>query len=157
MTGVTVVIRAAQDTDLAAVRALLQGAGLTTAGLREQLANFQVAEDESRIVATAGLEVYGRGALLRSVAVDPAYRGRGIARKLVTRLIHQAELRGVAEVFLLTTSAAEYFRRFGFEPVPREGVSAAVQASAEFGDECCTTAQAMRMRVGASSRRSSPR
>jgi len=48
-------------------------------------------------------------------------------------------------VYLLTTTAQQYFQRLGFETVPREAVDPAVTASAEFGDSCCATAVAMRL------------
>jgi len=152
---VSVVIRAAQATDLAAVEHLLRQTGLTTAGVADHIAEFLVAEDAGRIVATAGLESYGRAALLRSVASDSACRGRGIPRALVMRLLQQAEQRGVAEVYLLTTTAAGYFQRFGFEPIAREGVSSEVRRSAEFEEACCDTAQAMRLILGAAGGRAS--
>lgn len=147
MVGVT--IRDAQAADLAAIRHLLREVGLPTAGVAEHIAGFAVAEEAGRIVAAAGLERYGRTALLRSVAAAPAYRGRGIPGALVTRLLRRAAGQGVAEVFLLTTGAAAYFRRFGFEPVAREEVAPDVRRSAEFADACCATAQAMRMRLEA--------
>lgn len=142
-----VVIRSARASDLTAVERLLQGAGLTTAGVAEHFPGFQVAEEAGLIVGTAGLEHYGRSALLRSVAVDPAHRNHGIARDLVTRMLDHARTLEVSEVFLLTTSAADYFRRLGFEPVAREAVHPEVQVSPEFDDACCATAQAMRMEV----------
>jgi len=146
LAGVT--IRDAQAADLAAIGQLLWEVGLPTGGVADHIAGFAVAEEAGRIVATAGLERHGRSALLRSVAAHPAYRGRGIPRRLVARLLQRAARQGVAEVFLLTTGAAGYFRRFGFEPVARGDVAPAVRQSTEFGDECCATAQPMRLRIG---------
>lgn len=145
----SVAIRQAWAADLASVEGLLQAAGLTAAGVAEHIAEFQVAEAGGQIVGTAGLELYGRAALLRSVAVDPAYRGRAVGRALVARVLDRARAQGVDVVFLLTTTAAGYFRRFGFIPVARDVVPAEVQASPEFGDECCATAETMVLRVTA--------
>lgn len=142
-----IVIRSARESDLTAIERLLQRVGLITTGVAGHLRGFQVAEEGGEIVGTAGLEVYGRSALLRSVAVDPAYRDRRIARDLVTRLLNHAAAIPVDEVFLLTTGAADYFRRHGFEPVARDAVPSEVAASAEFGDAACATAQAMRIPV----------
>jgi N-acetylglutamate synthase-like GNAT family acetyltransferase len=49
-------VRPARSADLAAVTALLDGAGLSTAGLPPSLANFLVAVNGGRIVGTVGLE-----------------------------------------------------------------------------------------------------
>jgi amino-acid N-acetyltransferase len=40
---------------------------------------FVVREDDGRVVGVAGLELHGEDGLLRSVAVDPDYRGQGLA------------------------------------------------------------------------------
>jgi amino-acid N-acetyltransferase len=109
------------------------------------LPDFEVAEDGGRIVGTAGLEPYGRVALLRSVTVDPQYQGRGVARELVERRLKQAATAGIRNVYLLTTTAAEYFRKFGFEAISREEISPDVLVSEQFGEGSCDTAQAMRL------------
>ncbi len=142
-------IRSAHPGDLSEIRRLLASADLTTAGVGDHLGAYEVAEDDGRIIGSAGLEVYGSAALLRSVAVEPAHRNRGLARELVRRLIARAAAGGVDEVYLLTTTAAGYFQRFGFEAIARDDVTPAVRASAEFGDGLCATAQAMRLRLSA--------
>lgn len=76
-------------------------------------------------MACAGLETYGFHALLRSVAVHPHYRNRGLATLLVTRLVDQTRQDRLHAVYLLTTSAEAYFRRLGFETIPREDVDPA--------------------------------
>ena len=50
---------------------------------------------------------------------------------------------GLREVFLLTTSAADYFPRFGFVRLNRREVPSDIQASALF-QACPRTAVAMR-------------
>lgn len=139
--------RPARPSDLAAIEHLLRENGLPTAGVAEHLQGFSVAEDTGRLVASAGLEVYDGSALLRSVAVDRAYRNRGLAADLVRGLLEDGRGRGVADVFLLTTTAAGYFRRLGFSPIPRADIPRAVQVSREFQDGVCETAQVMTLRL----------
>ena len=140
-------IRTAERSDLEAIERLLRESHLPTAGVAEQLSGFRVADDTGRVVASAGLETYDGAALLRSVAVDPGYRNRGLAAGLVRGLLDDLRGRGVADVFLLTTTAADYFRRLGFTPVSRGDVPRSVQASREFQDVQCETAQAMLLRL----------
>ena len=59
---------------------------------------------------------------------------------MVGLLLHEARRRGIAQLFLLTTTAADYFPRFGFTRMPREQVPQALQASAEFNGACPTSA-----------------
>jgi N-acetylglutamate synthase-like GNAT family acetyltransferase len=122
---------------------LLTSVDLTVAGVGQHLHRFLVVEDAGEIVACAGLEIYGRYALLRSVAVDPSYRNRGLGASLVTRQVDRARSEGVRQVYLLTTTAEAFFRRLGFDTVPREDVDPTVRQSTEFGDAACATAPAM--------------
>lgn len=120
-----VAVRTAGQVDLPSIRSLLTSVDLTVAGVGEHVDHFLVVEDGGKIVACAGLETYGFHALLRSVAVHPHYRNRGLATLLVTRLVDQTRQDRLHAVYLLTTSAEAYFRRLGFETIPREDVDPA--------------------------------
>jgi amino-acid N-acetyltransferase len=124
--------------------ALLAASGLPTAGLMDHLESAYVARRGSRIVGTAALELYEDGALLRSVAVDQAERGSGLGRLLTERAIGEARARELAAIYLLTTTAEDYFTRLGFAAVTREDVPDSVRASVEFQSACPASATVMR-------------
>jgi len=142
--AVSTTIRLAAPGDFSGVVRLLQASDLPTAGLEPSLPDFLVAEERGRLVGAVGLEVYGDCALLRSAVVDPGRRGSGVGRDLVERLLQRARIRGVREVYLLTTTAERYFPRFGFVPIARAQVASAVHASEEFRGACPDSAVAMR-------------
>lgn len=144
-------VRPATPADLPAILALLTDAGLVTSGVAEHLPGFLVAADGANVVGSAGLEVYGDAALLRSVAVAAPHRGQGLGRRLVDAALAAARRHGARVVALLTTSAAEYFRAWGFREVERGGLDPRLAASAEFGAECCASAMAMELTLGAPS------
>jgi len=129
--------------DLPAVQRLLAASDLPLVGVRDALATFVVAESDGEIVGVAGLEVRGDDALLRSVAVRPAWRSRGVGRTLVTRVIADAEARGLRALYLLTTTAERYFPGFGFGEVARDAVPASVRETAEFQGACPASAVVM--------------
>ncbi len=136
-------LRSARPDDLAAVARLLTASNLPLDGVAEALSDFVVAEAGDALVGVAGLEVCGDHALLRSVAVDPAWRAHGIGRALVTRVISDAEARGIRGLYLLTTTAERYFPSFGFRPIGREAVPDDVRATAEFRGACPASATVM--------------
>ena len=109
---------------------------------------FVVREDDGRVVGVAGLEVHGEDGLLRSVAVDPAYRGQGLAGRLVAAVLDRAALLRLRDVYLLTTIAGGFFARHGFVACPRDAAPAAIQASWEFRAGCPATAVFMKRPVG---------
>jgi amino-acid N-acetyltransferase len=131
--------------DVDAVFELLRGHHLPVDGLAEHLATTVVARDAGgRVLGSAGLEVYGSHALLRSVAVASDSHGRHIGRDLTLAALQLARERGVSAVYLLTTTADRYFPRFGFERIGRADVPPAVQSSIEFTSACPSSATVMR-------------
>jgi amino-acid N-acetyltransferase len=148
MPNAPVRIRPAQPADLAAVRALLQAAELPLDGLDEQFSDgYAIAESEGVIVGAEGIETYADAGLLRSAVVDPRWRGRGVGDALTRDRLDWARSRGLREVYLLTTTAADYFPRHGFERVARHSAPPAVQRSREFAEACPDTAVTMRLRL----------
>jgi amino-acid N-acetyltransferase len=108
---------------------------------------FVVREDDGRVVGVAGLEVHGADGLLRSVAVDAEYRGQGLAAALVEAAVERARRVSLRAVYLLTTTARDYFARHGFADCPREEAPAAIRESWEFRTGCPSTAAFMRRPV----------
>jgi len=145
-------IRNATSADLPAVENLLSASDLPLDGVKDNFSNFKVAEDDGEIAGAIGLEEFGAVALLRSAVVSPGHRGSGVGRRLVEHLLEGAEVAGIEELYLLTTTADQYFPRFGFTRTTRSAVPDAVKASAEFQGACPETAVVMTRRVGAAAR-----
>jgi amino-acid N-acetyltransferase len=93
------------------------------------------------LVGVIGLQACDDVAMLRSLAVDPAHRDRGIAGALCERVF---VLAGERDLYLLTESADGYFARLGFEPVERAAVPAAIRATQQFSALCPSSARVMR-------------
>lgn len=83
-----------------------------------------------------GLELLGRLALLRSLAVRKKYRGQGWGKKLVNEIEEYASGQGIEQLYLLTTTAVDFFNRQGYQTVDRHSVPGVVQQTAEFQSLC---------------------
>jgi nitroimidazol reductase NimA-like FMN-containing flavoprotein (pyridoxamine 5'-phosphate oxidase superfamily)/GNAT superfamily N-acetyltransferase len=94
---------------------------------RERLARAQLAspawvgahDGAGRLVATA--RAVGDGAKwseLRDVAVDPAWRGRGLGLAVVRLLLDHPAVRRAHAVHLRTRDAQPFYRRLGFAAAP---------------------------------------
>lgn len=138
--------RAALAADLPAIVGLLNEAGLPTGDLADGLpGRFLVVEDAlGALVGVVGLELSGRTGLLRSLAVAPAWRGQAIAARLVERCEVEARAAGADELYLLTTSAADYFLRRAYAIVARDEVPAAIAQHAQFRSLCPASARCLR-------------
>jgi amino-acid N-acetyltransferase len=136
-------IRPADLTDLAAIEELLTVSSLPLDGIRDALGGFVVARSGDAVVGVAGLEVCCDNALLRSVAVRPEWRSHGLGRALITRVISDAEARGIHALYLLTTTAERYFPSFGFKHIARDDVPGDIRETAEFQSACPASATVM--------------
>jgi amino-acid N-acetyltransferase len=143
MTTASPAIRLAAAADRSAVAALLEAAALPTGDLVESGTVLLVAEQHGRIAGCIGIEPFGDGGLIRSLAVDPAARGGGLARALVGRAESLAAQGGIAALYLLTTGAAPFWEHLGWVRVPRESVPGTVRASRQFTGLCPASAICM--------------
>ena len=66
---------------------------------------------------------------------------------LCERLEALARERGIHTLFLLTTTAAPYFERFGFRRTTRDAIPSDVRASAELQGACPESAVVMERRL----------
>jgi amino-acid N-acetyltransferase len=139
----TPMLRPAKRADLPPVERLLIAAALPTVGVADALHDFVVADAGSEIVGVAGLEVCLENGLLRSLAVARSWQGQGLARALVARVTTIAEQRRLIALYLLTTTAADYFPRLGFTVLTRDRVPADIAGTEEFRSACPSSATVM--------------
>lgn len=143
-------IENAKKSDLAAIRSLLQLTELPPEGIDPHLENFLVIRNPKSIpgsdllIGSIGLEVYGKSALLRSLAVHPDFQGIGLGTRLVERIIEVAKKRGIIRLFLLTDTAEEFFEKKGFVVVTRDQVPEDMKKSIEFTTLCTSSPSMMR-------------
>ncbi|UTW06958.1 arsenic resistance N-acetyltransferase ArsN2 [Pseudomonas benzenivorans] len=119
------------------ILALLRACDLPVADIAPGPAQqFFGLRDGLGLIGVVGLETMGAVGLLRSVAVAPAYRSQGLAAQLVAFGEARARAQGAEQLFLLTTSAADYFIRLGYRPMEKSKAPPAVQATAQFAGLC---------------------
>lgn len=123
-------VRRARTTDVFIIRHLLdQYAGQRillskeTVTLFEDVQEFWVAELAGDVVGCGALHVMWEDlAEVRTLAVHPAYRRKGVGHALLTKLLETATDLGIARVFCLTFEV-EFFARHGFVEIDGTPVS----------------------------------
>ena len=138
-------LRTARADDLPRMTRLLEESFLSPEGASEFLEHFRVVLDGKDIVGVVGIEHYGSHGLLRSLAVAPSQRSRGIGILLLRQAIEDARRLGIRRLVLLTTTAADYFGRHGFRTIDRASVTGGLTNSSQFRGACPATATCMEM------------
>jgi len=125
---------------LAAAMALLEAVQLPTADLTENHCEHFFYQGSpaapAGLVGLVGLELFGDVALLRSLAVSPAARASGLGSALLEYAESHARSTGVKAIYLLTTTAEEFFARRGYTPTPRDAAPPAIRSTREFAGIC---------------------
>jgi arsenate reductase len=89
----------------------LRSTGLPTDDLDEpSRIFFEYRTDDGKLLGFGGYERFGDDALIRSLVVVQEERGRGIGRELLSLLLRRAFDDGARKAWLLTTSAAAFFK-----------------------------------------------
>jgi N-acetylglutamate synthase-like GNAT family acetyltransferase len=138
-----IVLVPASADDLPGIEALLSGSQLPTTDVAQHLGGFILARAEGELVGTGALEWYGEVALLRSVCVAPSHRSHRVGRALLDAIESDATSQGIHHLYLLTTTAADYFARHGFATISRDQAPPAIQQTAEFRTLCPSSAICM--------------
>ena len=141
-----ITVRAAAE-DWPAVRGLLTDAKLPLDGAADAFATGVVIRDGVRVVGCAAIECHDDAALLRSVAVAPDRRGRGLGESLVHAAEATARAAGASDIILLTETAEPWFERLGYAAMERSAVPPRVADSIEFRTACSETAVVMTRRL----------
>ncbi len=115
---------------------LLQAAGLCHTDLEApQVKLFSVSAARER-VGYFGYEIYGHAALFRSLVVVPGFRGQGYGTLIWQQAKEHLQNQQVKEVYLLTNTAAPFFRKLGFTAVPRSAAPPRIAGTTEFKEFC---------------------
>ena len=108
---------------------------------------WRFSTDDDVPAGFGGIEVHGADALIRSVVTLPPLRGRGVGQGIVRALEAEAIVMKCAAVWLLTTTAREFFGKLGYAAIDRADVPGAIRATAQFSSLCPDSATVMVRRL----------
>lgn len=134
-------IRTPRPDDLPALKALLAASGLPSEDLTAQhLEHFIVLAQSGRIAGSVGIEKLGQDALLRSLAIDTMTRGEGFGKRLLQEIESHALSNDVRDLYLLTTSADNFFEHHGYQRIDRSTVPDSIRNTRQFALLCPASA-----------------
>jgi amino-acid N-acetyltransferase len=136
-------IRRANASDIAEIKETLTAGGLPTVGVDKAVEQFLVAEG-SQVIGVLGALYDTPKALLRSFAVSPAQRSKGVGGTLVVEIFKELQRQEIEEVYLITDTAAEYFRRVGFYEITRAEMPANLLKESGLDEACPCSSKCMK-------------
>ncbi|MFZ6742091.1 arsenic resistance N-acetyltransferase ArsN2 [Undibacterium sp. JH2W] len=140
-------IQAANESDWSKIARLLQDLDLPIDGAQEHIHHFHLIYADDEMLGCAGLEVYGKYALLRSLAIKTEAQAQQCGKLLLQHMIDIALAAGVGHLFLLTTDADAYFHKQGFRKIETTKLPASLQASRQLQGACPASAIAMQLKI----------
>lgn len=141
-------VRQATENDLDAVELLLAACELPVVRIAPHIKTFFVAEtDDKKLVGVLGMLADGDKALLRSFAVAPSYRKRGVGQALVRAALTQLRKESCNEAYLLTQTAETYFARLGFSVIDRTAMPQALLVESGLDRACPCSSVCMKYKL----------
>lgn len=143
-------VRKALASDLRGIEFLLSSAQLPTGDIERHLSTFLVADNAGEIIGVGGLESCGNGiGLLRSFVITPQFRNQGIAARILEQVSADARKLGISALYLLTTTAQDYFAKRRFTLMARDQAPAMIRQTSQYATEPrCSRAALMFRRLG---------
>lgn len=121
----------------------LKASQLPTQGIDENT-ELYVLEEDYEIIGTIAIEYDNTAALLRSLSVISTKRGNGYGEKLVDYIEGIVNKKGIPTIYLLTTTAAEFFAKKGYQTVSRAEVPPFIRQTSEYCSICPASATVMK-------------
>ena len=137
----------ANEENVEAIVKLLKTNDLPVSDLITGQRIFLVALSDGKTVGCVAIENYGDAGILRSLAVNNDYRGKGIGQKLVAEAESWSRENGIKNLYLLTITAAGFFPKMGWENTERTSVPESVGESSEFASICPSIAVCMYKKI----------
>jgi amino-acid N-acetyltransferase len=125
------------------VLSILEQNELPTSDIDETKTLFALSDGHS-VIGTGGLEFFGDCALLRSLSVKKDWQGKGLGRFITGKLEQVCRERGIKNIYLLTTTAEDFFNKEGYLVMDRADAPLSIKNCSQFTTVCSSSGILMR-------------
>lgn len=123
---------------------LLAEAKLDFSDLKQSNIRLFRFEEDGLLIGICGLESFDDQALLRSVAVTKEFQGKGFGKEMVAQMEQVAKQSGIKSLYLLTTTAAGFFKSIGYQQINRDDFAETLKQTSQFSGLCPVSAICMK-------------
>jgi len=103
-----------------------------------------VVEEGDKVIATVAVEYDYNNALLRSLSVSEEKRGSSLGSELVKFIEDYVQKQGVQTIYLLTTTASDFFSKRGYTIIDRSNIPDFIKNTSEYSVVCSSSSTLMR-------------
>lgn len=139
------ILKRAKDNDLPVISDILEKNDLVYEDIQNKNIEFFRAYDNDLFVGIIGLEQFGGIGFLRSLVVLDAHRDKGYGKEICNCIFDYAKNKQNKEIYLLTTTAEDFFKKLGFKIIERKDVPEEIKNTAEYSHFCPDSAACMRI------------
>lgn len=143
----SLVLQRAEKFYIPTIEKILQKENLPYQDVNAENIEFYMAFSDADFVGIVGLEKFSDVALLRSMVVFDKFRNKGYGSKIVNQILEEATAKGIREIFILTTTAKDFFQYLRFEVIERENVPNDIKSTTEFISLCPASATCMHIKL----------
>ena len=137
------IIKQATDREFDIIKKLLDDNNLPTTDIYQDNIQFFIGLINDKIMSVIGLEKYKDSGLLRSLAVNDLFKNQQVGTRLIQHLFNLCVSEHIDKIYLLTTTAENYFVKFGFLKIDRIEAPDILKQTREFKDICPLSAVLM--------------
>ncbi len=136
-------IQPLNKTNLPSIKVLLESYELPDSDIETSHALFFGIKKKNQLLVTGAIEIYDSDAILRSVAVHRDFQKIGYGKIMVKFLEKKAIQLGIKKLYLLTTTAENFFRKCNYNSISRELCPESIKTSTQFAEICPSNASCM--------------
>jgi len=140
-------LRSCENSDLEQIKHLLESETLPSNDIHEHLKNIIIAEEKGIIIGLGAIEKYNKIGLFRSLVVSKERRREKIGRAIYQHIEDLSQLMEMQNLYLLTETASEYFKKLGFVEITRDEAPDEIKNTKQFSSLCPASAIVMRKTI----------
>ena len=122
---------------------LLKESKLDVSDLKQANIRLFRLEENGETIGVGGLEIFSDQALLRSIAIRKEFQGKGLGKELVEQIESAAKESGISALYLLTNTAADFFKSIGYQTIQRDDFAEQLKQTSQFSGLCPISAICM--------------
>lgn len=143
----SIILQIVEKNFIPTIEKILQKENLPYQDINSKNIQFFKALKSKEFIGIVGMEHYSKAALLRSMVVFEKFRNKGYGCEIINQIFKKAKANNIKTLFILTTTAKDFFENLGFKVIERKNVPDDIKSTTEFTSLCPASATCMHINL----------